>query len=146
MIKNINILFLYIFFILLLFCIMYIFIYSNNDIKFDNIDNINNKDNKDNKDNKLIQHKIIKDKFDNAEDIKNRLLYTNILNNMIDNVEDTNRNFMTTINTIKKNINTKQIDYNNEILEKLTNIYFKRYLEHVNNINAVVYNKALLIN
>ena len=136
MIKNINILVLYIFFILLLFCIMYIFIYSNNDIKFDNIDNINNK---------LIQNKITKDKFYNTEE-DNNLLYTNILNDMLDSVESTNLNFTTTINNIKSNIAKKQIDYNEKILEKLTNIYFKRYLEHVNDINAVVYNKALSLN
>ena len=122
--KNIKIILLYIFVIVLLFCIMYLFIYNNKEIRFDN--NIKIK----------TFEKFNNNKYDMYLNNLN-ILNNNIKNNGIEITELINK-----VNELKKNKNKN----NNIILDKLNNMFWNRYLENINRKNAVVFNEYLKYN
>ena len=122
--ENIKIILLYIFVIVLLFCIMYLFIYNNKEIRFDN----------------NIKIKTF-EKFydDNSTMYLNNL---NILNNSIKNNGIKITALINKVNEIKNNKNKN----NNIILDKLNNMFWNKYLENINRKNAVVFNEYLKYN
>jgi len=122
--ENIKIILLYIFVIVLLFCIMYLFIYNNKEIRFDN----------------NIKIKTF-EKFydDNSTMYLNNL---NILNNSIKNNGIEITALINKVNEIKNNKNKN----NNIILDKLNNMFWNKYLENINKKNAVVFNEYLKYN
>ena len=141
---NIKSLLLYIFIILLLYCVMYIFIYNDKVFKFDNDDdnynnynNYNNKDNNNDDDNDKYNDKFIN--ILNTEGDQ----YLNQLNNLSISTLNMRDNDIKTITDIINNIKQNQDSNNKKIIDSLTEIYFKRCLEYVNNKNAVVYNEFL---
>ena len=123
---NIKLLLLYIFIILLLYCVMYIFIYNDKVFKFDNDDD-NDKYN---------------DKFINILNTEGDQ-YINQLNNLSISTLNMRDNDIKTSTDIINNIKQNQDNNNKKIIDSLTEIYFKRCLEYVNNKNAVVYNEFL---
>ena len=133
MIEDINTILLYIFLILLLFCIMYIFIYSDQKISFyDNIDHI---------DTSIIKYK---DTFENTTPYYSNdagILYLQSLtdfNNYVIKNQNNLVNILVTIQNAKNATNT-----NNKVLvNSLTKLYYKQYLEFINKINAAVFNKS----
>jgi hypothetical protein len=122
--ENIKIILLYIFVIVLLFCIMYLFIYNNKEIRFDN--NIKIK----------TFEKFNNNKYDMYLNNLN-ILNNNIKNNGIEITELINK-----VNELKNNKNKN----NNIILDKLNNMFWNRYLENINRKNAVVFNEYLKYN
>ena len=121
---------LYIFIILLIYVVLYTYIYNNKELTFDNYNNNNN---------------IKKLNFIN---LKNNevILYKSQINNantILQNIKNNDLpRLATKINTIQ---NDKQQN-NESILENLTELYFKQYIEYVNKQNAVVYNEYLRYN
>jgi hypothetical protein len=122
--ENIKIILLYIFVIVLLFCIMYLFIYNNKEIRFDN--NIKIK----------TFEKFNNNKYDMYLNNLN-ILNNNIKNNGIEITELINK-----VNELKNNKNKN----NNIILDKLNNMFWNKYLENINRKNAVVFNEYLKYN
>jgi hypothetical protein len=124
---NINLLLLYIFLILLLYCIMYIFIYSNK--KFTFMNNIDEDDIRTDIDN------TIKNNF---EDItyytdEDGLDYYNQLVSVNAYLRENQENLIQILKVMrKKNIN------NSLLINNLSTLYFKQYLEYMNKKNAVV--------
>ena len=122
--ENIKIILLYIFVIVLLFCIMYLFIYNNKEIRFDN----------------NIKIKTFEKFYDD-----NSAMYlnnSNILNNSIKNNGIEITALINKVNEIKNNKNKN----NNIILDKLNNMFWNKYLENINRKNAVVFNEYLKYN
>jgi hypothetical protein len=130
---HINMMLVYIFIILLLYCIMYLFIYNDKEVRFDN----------------SIKVKTF-EKFIDDEDESNKVIsgeeadtyYNNLnkLNTIINNINDEQiKEIITNINNIK---NTKD-EKNKTILDKIYNIYWNRYLENINQANASVFNEYL---
>jgi hypothetical protein len=125
---NINTLLLYIFIILLIYCIMYTFIYNDKVVTFDNTNNIKKTNNT--------------DKFMNIlESEGDQYLYE--LNNLQQSSQNMLDTDISSISNIITNIKGNQTENNNKIIDNLTEIFFKRCLEYVNNKNAIVYNEFL---
>jgi len=122
--ENIKIILLYIFVIVLLFCIMYLFIYNNKEIRFDN----------------NIKIKTFEKFYD--DDYTVYLNNLNILNNNIKNNGIEITALINKVNELKNNKNKN----NNIILDKLNNMFWNRYLENINRKNAVVFNEYLKYN
>jgi hypothetical protein len=124
---NINQLLLYIFLILLLYCIMYIFIYSNK--KFTFMNNIDEDDIRTDIDN------TIKNNF---EDItyytdEDGIDYYNELVSVNAYLRENQENLIQILKVMrKKNIN------NSLLINNLSTLYLKQYLEYMNKKNAVV--------
>jgi len=121
---------LYIFIILLIYVVLYTYIYNNKELTFDNYINNNN---------------IKKLNFINLKD-KEGIIYKTNLNNfetILENIKnDDLPNLYNKIKPIKN-----EIQQNNEsILEKLTELYFKQYIEYIDKQNAAVYNEYLRYN
>lgn len=120
---------LYIFIILLIYVVLYTYIYNNKELTFDNYNNNN----------------IKKLNFINLKDNEG-ILYKSQINNantILQNIKNNDLpKLATKINTIQ---NDKQQN-NESILENLTELYFKQYIEYVNKQNAVVYNEYLRYN
>jgi len=134
---------LYIIIILLIYVFLYKYIYNNKELKFDDYDQttkqINNQSNETNKMN------IKKSNFIDLKD-EDGIVY----NNKIDNVHRILMSMKT--NDIAKldkqiiDINIQKENNNSKILESLTDLYFKQYIEYINKQNAVVYNEYLRYN
>ena len=124
---NIKTLVLYIFCILLLYCVMHIFIYNDKVVKFDNYDNIN------------------QDKFMDILETEG-VEYINQINNLRESTLNMRDNDIQNITDVINNIKKNQANNNKKIIDGLTEIFFKRCLEYVNNKNAVVYNEFLKYN
>ena len=122
--ENIKIILLYIFVIVLLFCIMYLFIYNNKEIRFDN----------------NIKIKTFEKFYDDDNNVY--LNNLNILNNSIKNNGIEITALINKVNEIKNNKNKN----NNIILDKLNNMFWNKYLENINRKNAVVFNEYLKYN
>jgi len=122
--ENIKIILLYIFVIVLLFCIMYLFIYNNKEIRFDN----------------NIKIKTFEKFYDDDNNVY--LNNLNILNNSIKNNGIEITALINKVNEIKNNKNKN----NNIILDKLNNMFWNKYLENINKKNAVVFNEYLKYN
>ena len=127
--EHINMMLVYIFIILLLFCIMYLFIYNDKEVIFDN----------------SIKVKTI-EKFNDDDVVISgegaNAYYNNLnkLNTIINKINDDQiKEIITNINNIK---NTKD-EKNKTILNKIYNIYWNRYLENINQANASVFNEYL---
>ena len=122
---------LYLFIIVLLFFIMYFFIYNDKEITFDN----------------TIKTKPVKtfEKFNNDKIITGEQA-NNYINRLIDlnvGIQDINENkIQKIINNINSIKDTKD-EKNNYILEQINTIYWKRYLENINQTNAAVFNEYL---
>ena len=131
-IEDINTILLYIFLILLLFCIMYIFIYSDQKISFyDNIDHI---------DTSIIKHKdtFYDIPYYSEDGGKVYLQSLTDFNNYVIKNQNNLVNILITIQNAKNSTNT-----NNKVLvNSLTKLYYKQYLEFINKINAAVFNKS----
>jgi len=110
---------------------MYIFIYNDKVVKFDNDDNNINS--------------INKDKFINILETEG-IDYINKLNNLNTSTLNIRDNDIQNITDVINNIKQNQAINNKKIIDGLTEIYFKRCLEYVNNNNAVVYNEFLKYN
>ena len=122
---------LYLFIIVLLFFIMYFFIYNDKEITFDN----------------TIKTKPVKtfEKFNNDKIITGEQAnnYINRLNELNVGIQDINENkIQKIINNINSIKDTKD-EKNNYILEQINTIYWKRYLENINQTNASVFNEYL---
>ena len=122
---------LYLFIIVLLFFIMYFFIYNDKEITFDN----------------TIKTKPVKtfEKFNNDKIITGEQAnnYINRLNELDVGIQDINENkIQKIINNINSIKDTKD-EKNNYILEQINTIYWKRYLENINQTNAAVFNEYL---
>jgi len=122
--ENIKIILLYIFVIVLLFCIMYLFIYNNKEIRFDN--NIKIK----------TFEKFNNNKYD---------MYLNNLNILNNNIKNNGIEITALINKVNEIKNNKNKN-NNIILDKLNNMFWNKYLENINKKNAVVFNEYLKYN
>ena len=124
---NINQLLLYIFLILLLYCIMYIFIYSNK--KFTFMNNI---------DEDYIRTDIDNTIKNNFEDItyytdEDGIDYYNELVSVNAYLRENQENLIQILKVMrKKNIN------NSLLINNLSTLYLKQYLEYMNKKNAVV--------
>ncbi len=135
MIEDINTILLYIFVILLLFCIMYIVFYSDQTISFD--DNLNS-----------IETSIIKSKnsfndtplqpYYSDADGKAYLQSLSDFNTYIVNNQNNLTNILITIQNAKEKTSTN----NTVLMNSITNLYYKQYLESINKENAVVYNQS----
>ena len=127
----------YIFIIVLLFCIMYVFIYNDKELKFDNTFNntIKNKTKKVSTFEKFNDNIVI-----SGEAANNYINNLTSLKNEIENI-DTNQiqNIIKNINSIKDTKDEK----NDYILKQINTIYWKRYLENINQTNASVFNEYL---
>ena len=122
---------LYLFTILLLFCIMYLFIYNDKELKFDN----------------TIKIKPVKtfEKFNNDEIITGQQAneYITSINQLNDTITKINNNqIKSIIDNVTKIKDTKD-EKNDYILKKINEIYWKRYLENINQTNASVFNEYL---
>lgn len=122
---------LYLFIIVLLFFIMYFFIYNDKEITFDN----------------TIKTKPVKtfEKFNNDKIITGEQAnnYINRLKDLNVGIQDINENkIQKIINNINSIKDTKD-EKNNYILEQINTIYWKRYLENINQTNAAVFNEYL---
>jgi len=129
--EHINMMLLYLFIIVLLFFIMYFFIYNDKEITFDN----------------TIKTKPVKtfEKFNNDKIITGEQAnnYINRLNELNVGIQDINENkIQKIINNINSIKDTKD-EKNNYILEQINTIYWKRYLENINQTNAAVFNEYL---
>ena len=130
MIDNINVILLYIFVILLLFCIMYIFIYSNQNISFsDNVDIL---------DNSIYKYK---NKFEDIMTEQEGSIYLNKLTDLNNNIE---KNLKYYPNILKSIQNAKTVVHDNhaDLSNSIVNLYYKQYLNNINKINAEVYNTS----
>lgn len=133
-IEDVNTILLYIFVILLLFCIMYIVFYSDQNIQFyDNLDS--------------IETNIIKSKnsfndipqpYYSDADGKAYLQSLSDFNTYIVNNQNNLTNILITIQNAKEKTSTN----NTVLMNSITNLYYKQYLESINNINAAVYNQS----
>jgi len=134
---HINMMLVYIFIIVLLFCIMYVFIYNDKELKFDNTFNntIKNKTKKVSTFEKFNDNIVI-----SGEAANNYINNLTSLKNEIENI-DTNQiqNIIKNINSIKDTKDEK----NDYILKQINTIYWKRYLENINQTNASVFNEYL---
>ncbi len=135
MIDDVNTILLYIFLILLLFCMMYIFFYSDQNISFyDNLDNVESS-----------IHKY-KNSFNNSnihpyysnDDGKAYLQSSTDFNNYIVNNQNNLTNILATIENAKAETSSN----NSVLIDSITNLYNKQYLENINKVNAVVYNQS----
>ena len=140
MIENINTILIYIFFILLLFCIMYLFIYSDQKISFyDNLDSIENS----------IKNDMYKDHFKNTSLPTLPSIYSNIdgeayyqaLSDFNNYIVDTRNNLGSIITTIN-NAEFKTAANNKLLTDNIKHLYFKEYLQYTNKVNANVYNES----
>tara|TARA_B110000305_G_C19192942_1_gene517469 strand:+ start:328 stop:705 length:378 start_codon:yes stop_codon:yes gene_type:complete len=110
---------------------MYFFIYNDKEITFDN----------------TIKTKPVKtfEKFNNDKIITGEQA-NNYINRLIDlnvGIQDINENkIQKIINNINSIKDTKD-EKNNYILEQINTIYWKRYLENINQTNAAVFNEYL---
>ena len=116
----------YLFIIVLLFCIMYLFIYNDKELIFDNNIKVN------------IFEKF-NDEYITEENGINYLNKLNSLNTIIKTNDETIKTIIDKVNTI-----TENKDKNNElILNNLNNVFWQRYLENINQTNASVFNEYL---
>jgi hypothetical protein len=106
---------------------MHIFIYNDKVVKFDNYDNIN------------------QDKFMDILETEG-VEYINQINNLHESTLNMRDNDIQNITDVINNIKKNQANNNKKIIDGLTEIFFKRCLEYVNNKNAVVYNEFLKYN
>jgi hypothetical protein len=107
---------------------MYTFIYNDKVVTFDNTNNIKKTNNT--------------DKFMNIlESEGDQYLYE--LNNLQQSSQNMLDTDISSISNIITNIKGNQTENNNKIIDNLTEIFFKRCLEYVNNKNAIVYNEFL---
>lgn len=127
--EHINMMLVYIFIILLLFCIMYLFIYNDKEVIFDNSIKV-----------KTIEKFNDDDVVISGEEANAYYNNLNKLNTIINKINDDQiKEIITNINNIK---NTKD-EKNKTILNKIYNIYWNRYLENINQANASVFNEYL---
>ena len=119
---------LYIIIILLLYVFLYTYIYSNKELSFDNYNNT-----------------IQKSNFINLKN-EDGILYNTKINNAKTIVEDIKYNDLEKLNDKLNNIKIEKKLNNKTILENLTELYFKQYIEYMNKQNAVVYNEYLKYN
>ena len=124
---NINLLLLYIFVILLLYCIMYIFIYNNKEITFMNkvdeddiMNDIKNNIKNNFKDITYYTEEDGKDYYD--ELLKVYSFYLENQDNLIEVLK----------------IMRKKNENNSLLINNISNLYFKEYLHHINKKNGVV--------
>ena len=103
---------------------MYLFIYNNKEIRFDN----------------NIKIKTFEKFYDDDNNVY--LNNLNILNNSIKNNGIEITALINKVNEIKNNKNKN----NNIILDKLNNMFWNKYLENINKKNAVVFNEYLKYN
>ena len=134
---HINMMLVYLFIIVLLFCIMYLFIYNDKELIFDNTFNNTIKNN-------TIKPKKIKtfEKFNDDLVISGEEANTYINNLTILDTQIKNKNIQTIIENINSIKDTKD-EKNNYILKQINTIYWKRYLENINQTNASVFNEYL---
>lgn len=119
---------LYIIIILLLYVFLYTYIYSNKELTFDDYNNT-----------------IQKSNFINLKN-EDGILYNAKINNAKTIVEDIKYNDLEKLNDKLNNIKIEKKLNNKNILENLTELYFKQYIEYMNKQNAVVYNEYLKYN
>jgi len=116
---------------------MYVFIYNDKELKFDNTFNntIKNKTKKVSTFEKFNDNIVI-----SGEAANNYINNLTSLKNEIENI-DTNQiqNIIKNINSIKDTKDEK----NDYILKQINTIYWKRYLENINQTNASVFNEYL---
>jgi hypothetical protein len=128
MIKNLNELLLYIFIILLLYCLMYTYLYNSKPLIFDSdiYSNINTDTDKfiD------ITYEDEQDYLNSLENIKNGVNNSIVNNNYINNMKSQLSNLNAIINSQ---------DY--ITVDNLSNIYMKDYVEYIHRKNAIVYNE-----
>jgi hypothetical protein len=127
--KNINTLLLYIFLILLLYCLMYTCLYNSKELIFDSDIDINNNNNEN-------------DKFENIDISYNEAQrYLTGLNNIKIGVNNSivNNPYMENIKTEIYNLNNSINSQDDITLNNLSNVYMKNYLEYINKNNAIVY-------
>ena len=135
MIDDVNTILLYIFVILLLFCIMYIVFYSDQNISFyDNLDSIESRIYKyKNSFNDTTLHPYYSD-----DDGKAYLQSSSEFNTYILNNQNNLTNILATIENAKEETSSN----NKVLMNSITNLYYKQYLESINKENAVVYNQS----
>jgi hypothetical protein len=135
MIDDVNTILLYIFVILLLFCIMYIVFYSDQNISFyDNLDSIESSIYKyKNSFNDTTLHPYYSD-----DDGKAYLQSSSEFNTYILNNQNNLTNILATIENAKEETSSN----NKVLMNSITNLYYKQYLESINKENAVVYNQS----
>ena len=130
--EPINLMLMYLFVIVLLFCMMYLFIYNDKNLTFDN----------------TIKTNTLNtfEKFNDNDIIisgEQANTYLNSLNSLMEGINlieaDQIESIMKNINSIKDTKDEK----NNYILNQINNIYWKRYLENINQANAYVFNEYL---
>ncbi len=106
--------------ILLLYCFMYMYIYNDNKLVFDN-----------NMDKFLdLTEEDQVTYINNLQNIKNDLNYGIVNGEYINDIKSSVNSF-----TLKKK--------NNDTLNKISGIYLKDYIENINKKNAIVYNEYL---
>ena len=127
---HINMMLVYIFIILLLFCIMNLFIYNDKEIRFDNSIKLKTFEKFNDDEIKVISGEEADTYYNNLNQLKT------VINNIND---DQIKEIITNVNNIK---NTKD-EKNKTILDKIYNIYWNRYLENINQANASVFNEYL---
>ena len=140
--EPINLMLMYLFVIVLLFCMMYLFIYNDKNLTFDNTIKTNTP-------NTINTF----EKFNDNDIIisgEQANTYLNSLNSLIKSIEinekDPTESIGEQIESIMKNINSikdTKDEKNNYILNQINNIYWKRYLENINQANAYVFNEYL---
>jgi hypothetical protein len=119
---------LYIIIILLLYVFLYTYVYSNKEFTFDDYNNT-----------------IQKSNFINLKN-EDGILYNTKINNAKTVIEDIKNNDLQKLNERVNNIVKDKKTNNKNILENLTELYFKQYIEYMNKQNAVVYNEYLKYN
>ena len=140
--EPINMMLMYLFVIVLLFCMMYLFIYNDKNLTFDN----------------TIKTNTLNtfEKFNDNDIIisgEQANTYLNSLNSLMESIEpinpidrETKDSIVKKIESIMENINSiknTKDKKNNDILNQINNIYWKRYLENINQANAYVFNEYL---
>ena len=136
-IQDINKILLYIFVILLLFCIMYIFIYSDQKISFDN--DYNNKYQDNFGDTSVSTNPVTTQPSYYSESDGQK--YYKSLSDFNDYIVKNQNNLINIVDTVT-NAQNNTSSNNDKLVDTMTKLYTKEYLEYINKINAVVYNKS----
>ena len=135
---------LYIVIILLIYVFLYTYMYNDKALTFDDYKQTNNQTN-DIINNIINNNNIKKSNFIDLKD-EEGILYKTKLDNADTILENMKKNEIMNLNNQINNIKNKKEKNNQKILESLTELYFKQYIEYINKQNAVVYNEYLRYN
>ena len=122
---------------------MYIFIYNDKEIIFDNTDINTPEINKNNEYELYVKNKLnhkLKEKFNIS--VEESTQYINQLKELNVNILEGENDTIRLNNFLKKVADANK----KKILDNITNIYLKYYVENIDKKNAVVYNEFIKFN